>query len=313
MSLERGRFTARAPTDADSESVREAAAVSEKPGTPVSTRTNKGAGLEATLNLNIKRTPDERDVRALTRPTVLAPKTAETTATKTTERARNASEGPLVARLIIGPSGPTCILSSGPSALGPVRKLCARSRQLALANIVSAVSHCHALAIDVAVHAELTLVSHAGHARISLDAVPDARYSSPETLFAVAQCIDSGPGPPGHPCVAWALACLLTKLITGKPLVRDGSRNAQTARILSLVGALRVRDAHLAALFDALDATQWKGRLPKLAVVPPHATARERDVIRASLRWTNRPPLDAFRLTRPAHSPSLSSTAEEEE
>ena len=321
MSLLRGRFTALVPpaSHAEAETMHEASV----PETSERTRTNRGPSLD------LKRTPDERDVRALTTPTSPTSRTAKTTAaaaetTATIERAERArknvrmlSEGrevPLFAArgactvLRIRPSGP-----SGPSGLGPVRKLPPWARQLVLANIVSAVSHCHALAIDVAVHAGLTLVSNAGDARISLDAAPDVRYSAPETLFGPV--VPSGLASETRGgTLTWSLACLLAKLITGKPLVRDGSRNAQSARILSLAGALRVRDARLAALFDALDATQWKNRPPKRrAVLPPHATARERDVIRASLRWTNRPPLDAFRLTRPAHSPSLDSTAEEEE
>ena len=81
------------------------------------------------------KTPDERDVRALTERTERAP-------------------------FLIRPRA---------LALGKVRKLPAKQRQLVLSGIVSAVSHCHARGVVVFVHAELTRVSLAGDVLISVD------------------------------------------------------------------------------------------------------------------------------------------------
>ena len=68
----------------------------------------------------------------------------------------------------------------------------------------------------------------------------------------------------------------------------------------------------LNAIFDALDATKWRNRAPKLKI-PRNATARERELLRRSLRWTDRPHLDAFcmaRGARGAHTPTLGAIAE---
>ncbi len=293
--------------------------------------------------------PDERDVRALTERTERTP----------------------------FPIRPRSL------ALGKVRRLPAESRRLVLSAIVSTVSHCHARGVVVSVHAELTLVSLAGDVLISVDLAPNARYSAPETLFAgPTQTTQST-------CVAWSLACLLMKLITGNPLVRDDGGDvmspAQLARVLCVVGALRVRDRDdrddradcegrddrddreggedregradreggeggqgradradreggegregregredredredrdrknghkgLSALFDALDATKWRNRAPKLKI-PRNATATERELLRRSLRWTDRPHLHAFCMARGAsklHTPTLGAIAE---
>ena len=250
--------------------------------------------VEDHLKVNLKRaTPDERDVRALT--------------------AKTNAKTPFPPF----PADAVCVARTAPStdrgaaALRAVRRLPESARRAALTNIVAAVAHCHALGVVVAIHAELTRVSREGDARISLDLAPDARYSAPETLFGLSGGSPGGNPPGGNPsCVAWSLACLLVKLITGNPLVRDGTKSEQIARALRLVGALRVRDAHLAAFFDALDATQWKDRAPRLTI-PRAATPRERDVIARSLRWSDRSNLEAFTLARSAHTPSLESTPEE--
>ncbi len=302
--------------------------------------------------------PDERDVRALTAKT----------------------ETPGMVRVRVGPRA---------LALGKVRGLPAEPRTLVLSGIVSSVSHCHARGVVVSVHAELTRVSLAGDVRISVDLAPNARYSAPETLFAGLD----GPTQTTQTCVAWSLAWLLMKLITGNPLVRDDGGDgtsgkpvmspAQLARVLCVVGALRVRDRDdrddradrddrddregregrddreggedredradradreggedregseggddragrgegdryrknghngLSALFDALDATKWRNRAPKLKL-PRNATATERELLKRSLRWTDRPHLDAFCMARGArgahtHTPTLGAIAE---
>jgi hypothetical protein len=351
--------------------------------------------------------PDERDVRALTEKT----------------------EAPVTVRVRVG---------SRSLALGNVRKVPAESRRLVLSGIVSSVSHCHARGVVVSVHAELTRVSLAGDVRISVDLAPNARYTAPETIFAGLGAATNSPTQ-AQACVAWSLACLLMKLITGTPLVHDDGGDgacgtavayamspAQLARVLCVVGALRVRDRDddradrddreggddrgdrddredrkdrkdradrecgedregregreggegdrdrdddradrddreggddrgdrddreggedradrddreggedregcegseggegdrdrknghkgLSALFDALDATKWRNRAPKLKI-PRNATARERELLRRSLRWTDRPHLDAFCMARGAraHAPTLGAIAE---
>jgi hypothetical protein len=167
-------------------------------------------------------------------------------------------------RAMLTPSSMPLLPAQSPRAprAGQVgRDHSSQRRARIVAELSAAVYHARALGVVAAVHPTLVALTPAG-AVLIIGAAPDARFEPPE----------------GRPCASWALGCVLLKLITGRPPVHAGSRDA-SRDIARCIGAPSLAECHELGVRCA-------SSRPRRAV--RGATLAERRVLVATLTWDPR-------------------------